>query len=168
MVRLPCHIQPFYDSFIYLNRTKKQLKMTPEMEDHFNEKGVETVRGLVSQNGIYTVEKLSMISGINSSALFAILKPQLKLRKVCFRWVHVTHYQKQDHSLLSKQLLKNISTLWTKKAKWNRHWRWDVDLLFMNRKWWGKITSYAPQSDHLEYFACVILSCVMTSFKFLY
>ena len=41
MVRLLYHIHLFYDSFIYLNRTGKQLKMTPEKDDHLNEKDFE-------------------------------------------------------------------------------------------------------------------------------
>ena len=53
MVRLLYHIHLFYDSFIYLNRTGKQLKMTPEKDDHLNEKDFETVRGLISQDGRY-------------------------------------------------------------------------------------------------------------------
>ena len=53
MVRLLYHIHLFYDSFIYLNRTGKQLKMTPEKDDHLNEKEFETVRGLISQDGRY-------------------------------------------------------------------------------------------------------------------
>jgi hypothetical protein len=59
LVRLPYHIQRFnhgfiqrlYDGFIYLNRAGKNLRMTLNRKplSDFDEKDVDTVRGLINQ-----------------------------------------------------------------------------------------------------------------------
>jgi hypothetical protein len=52
-------------------------------------------------------EELAMLSGINSSAaVFAILRQQVKLHKVCVRWVsHCLIGEKQNRVDCAKQLL---------------------------------------------------------------
>ena len=51
----------------------------------YNEKDIIAVRNTIDEDARYTVEEISDITHINSSAVFSILKDCLKLRKVCAR-----------------------------------------------------------------------------------
>ena len=64
----------------------------------FNEKDIIAVRNAIDEDARYTVEEISDITNINSSAVFSILKECLKLRKVCARWVPhlLTENQKRN------------------------------------------------------------------------
>ena len=78
-----------------------------------NEKDVDTARCLISQDVRYTVEEIAMLSGINSSAVFTILKQQLRLRNVCAIWIPhlLTGEQKQNRLDCAEQLFGKIRTL---------------------------------------------------------
>ena len=77
-----------------------------------NEKDVDTARGLISQVVRFTVKEIAMLSGINSSAVYTILKQQLRLRNVYAIWIlHLlTGEQKQNRLDYAEQLFGKIRT----------------------------------------------------------
>ena len=52
-----------------------------------SERDIEVVKTAIGEDARYTVEEIGDLYGINSSAVFYILKEVLKLRKVCARWI---------------------------------------------------------------------------------
>ena len=73
----------------------------------YNEKDIIAVRNAVDEDARYTVEEISDITNINSSAVFSILKECLKLRKVCSRWVPhlLTDNQKRNRMKSASDLI---------------------------------------------------------------
>ena len=73
----------------------------------YNEKDIIAVRNAIDEDARYTVEEISDLTNINSSAVFSILKECLKLRKVCARWVQhlLTENQKRNRIKSASDLL---------------------------------------------------------------
>lgn len=69
---------------------------------------ITTIQTLIKEDARYTVDELATLSGINSSAVFTILKERLMLKKVCARWVpHIlSDEQKRDRVMKSTELLR--------------------------------------------------------------
>ncbi|XP_061178417.1 histone-lysine N-methyltransferase SETMAR-like [Saccostrea echinata] len=62
---------------------------------------------MIADDAKYTVEEIADLTNINSSAVFRILKENLKLRKVCARWVPhlLSEEQKRIRVEMASQLL---------------------------------------------------------------
>ncbi|XP_062578762.1 histone-lysine N-methyltransferase SETMAR-like [Saccostrea cucullata] len=69
---------------------------------------IDTVKQIIETDARYTVNDISSFTGINSSAVFEILKHRLMLKKVCARWVpHIlTDEQKRVRVEICRQLLE--------------------------------------------------------------
>lgn len=52
-----------------------------------SDRDIDAVKAIIEKDARCTVEQIGEISGINSSAVFLILKEKLRLRKVCARWI---------------------------------------------------------------------------------
>ena len=51
------------------------------------EKNVATVKTLIEEDALYTVQEIEELSGILSSSVLKILRERLGQRKICARWV---------------------------------------------------------------------------------
>ena len=76
-----------------------------------SERDIEVVKTAIGEDARYTVEEIGDLYGINSSALFYILKEVLKLRKVCARWI--------PHLLTSEQKGVRLEKATQLLAKYN-------------------------------------------------
>ena len=74
----------------------------------FTENDVDVVCDLINKDVRCTVEEVAMCTGINSSAVFTILKQCLKIRKVYARWVPhlLIEEQKRNRLDCAKTLLE--------------------------------------------------------------
>ena len=63
---------------------------------------------LVKKDACYTVQEIEELSGIHSSSVLKILREQLRLRKICARWVShlLTDEQKQSQVRLASQVIE--------------------------------------------------------------
>ena len=70
------------------------------------EKNVATVKKLIEEDALYTVQDIEQLSGIHSSSVLKILCEQLGLRKIWARWVPhlLTDGQKQSRVRLASQV----------------------------------------------------------------
>ena len=72
------------------------------------EKNVATVKTLIEEDALYTVQEIEELSGIHSSSVLKILRERLGLRKICARWVPhlLTDEQKQSRVRLASQVIE--------------------------------------------------------------
>ena len=72
------------------------------------EKNVSTVKTLIEEDTCYTVQEVEELSGIHSSSVLNILPEQLRLHKICARWVPhlLTDEQKQSRVRLASQVIE--------------------------------------------------------------
>ena len=71
------------------------------------ERDIEVVKTAIEEDARHSVEEIGDLYGINSSAVFYILKEVLKLKKVCARWIPhlLTNEQKGGRVEKASQLL---------------------------------------------------------------
>ena len=85
---LPCRTVARWVSYLKEGRSSVKDEARPGRPvSATSENDVATVQSIVQQDSRYTVEKISDLSDLRSSYAFTILKGQLKLQKVCARWI---------------------------------------------------------------------------------
>ena len=72
------------------------------------EKNVATVKTLIEEDALYTMQETEELSGIHSSSVLKILHERLGLRKICTCWVPhlLTDEQKQSRVRLASQVIE--------------------------------------------------------------
>ena len=72
------------------------------------EKNVATVKTLIEEDALYTLQKIEELSGIHSSSVLKILRERLGLRTICVRWVShlLTDEKKLSWVRLASQVIE--------------------------------------------------------------
>ena len=107
------HIEQLPDGYLILKKVDLVLKMRARpgrSVSASSENDVATVQSIVQQDSRYTVEEISDLSGLKSSYAFTSLKENLKLQKICARWIPhlLTPEQEKDRVEKASVLLSTF------------------------------------------------------------
>ena len=93
--------------------------MRPIWADQFQpplKMNVATVQSIVQQDSQYMVEEINDLLGLSLSCVFTILKENLKLQKICERWIpHLLIFEQK------KDLVEKTSVLLSRFKNWDSH-----------------------------------------------